>query len=154
MGTRLLRLLRYYGVKGFMKKAWEKTVVDSRRFRGERMGNPPVFPETDLLKLPETAEKTGQGGCPILYIVHWFFPEKQGGTERFVLTQAKEQLRRGNRVRVLTLTVDRSPTSRKTPDGFWVDSYEYQGVPVTAFCYERAPLGLYYKRIDDRETNR
>lgn len=143
-------LLRYYGVRGFAAKAWEKLAVDSRRFQGGDLGQPPVFPARSAAPAVPGDGPGEEGGGPltILYLTHYFFPERSGGTERFVLTQAAEQLRRGNRVQVLTLTVGLASQCRPVSAGMRACSYEYQGIPVTAFCYDRTPLGLYYKRIE------
>ena len=146
----ILKLLHYYGVRGFVAKAWEKLMVDPKRFRGSQLGKAPSFPEHKAEPFPvkDTDAASQTDPISILYLVHYFFPEKLGGTERFVLNQAKEQQRRGNQVCVLTLTVDGAQKCKPVSEGMRAYSYSYQGVPVTAFCYDRTPLGLYYKRIE------
>ncbi len=147
-----LDLLRYYGIIGFAQKAWEKLVVDPKRFSGRQLGEPPHFPHSEHPALPKPPKnESASEPKAILYLVHYFFPERSGGTERFVLTQAKEQLRRGNRVRVLTLTVEGAGRAEPGAGGMRQFSYEYEGIPVTAFCYAHTPVGLYYKRIDEQD---
>ena len=143
------KLFRFYGVHGFVSKAWAMLVVDSRRFRGNHLGKPPTFPRRSecCVTFGPVYEKVQEKHLSILYLTHYFFPEKSGGTERFVLTQAVEQQRRGNQVQILTLTVGLADQCQLVSEGMRACSYEYQGVPVTAFCYTHTPLGLYYKRI-------
>lgn len=144
---KLLSLLRYHGMAGFAAKAWEKVVVDRRRFRGGNLGtgmDVPARRQQDPLLPPDDGRP-----MTILYLTHYFFPEKSGGTERFVLTQALEQKRKGRTVHILTLSVSTECEKwEKTGEILWHD-YEYQGIPVTAFRYTKTPIGLYYKRIEE-----
>lgn len=140
-------MLRYHGLIGFFSKAWEKIIVDRIRFRGEDLGQAfaiPFHPTDQKILAPDDNRPLN-----ILYLVHYFFPERTGGTERFTLTQALEQQKKGRSVHILTLTVDGMKSCRDTTQGIRSYDYEYGGLPVTAFCYHKTPLGLYYKRIKE-----
>lgn len=153
----VIELLRYYGVRGFVAKAWEKIVIDPKRFRGNRLGDPPVFlseNKTDDAAQSSEPETRIRLAPPrtILYLVHHFFPETRGGTERFVFNQAKEQLKKGNNAQILTLVIKNADKCVPVTRGMKAYSYNYQDIPVTAFCYEKTPIGLYYKRIEENDV--
>lgn len=144
---KLLSLLRYHGMAGFAAKAWEKVMVDRRRFRGGNLGtgmDVPAYRQEDPPLPPDDGRP-----LTILYLVHYFFPEKSGGTERFVLTQALEQKRKGRAVHIVTLSVSTQCENWEKTGGILWKDYEYQGIPVTAFRYEKTPMGVYYKRIEE-----
>lgn len=69
----------------------------------------------------------------ILFILHQFFPEFHGGTERVALNMARMAQHAGHYVHVLACTVEPekcrgSSIGSRLPDGF---ESTYQGVPVT-----------------------
>ncbi len=130
----------------------EKLLVDPKRFSVNRVRTVPQFPPyNQTTRVPTT---DCQRSLTILYLLHYFYPSKKGGTERFTLNLAKEQLRIGNRPMVLVLEAN-EPMSIYTErcGGIVYRHYEYDGILCIAFRHRRAPLGLYYKdvRTDDEE---
>jgi glycosyltransferase involved in cell wall biosynthesis len=92
-----------------------------------------------------------------MYLIHYFYPSKKGGTERFTLNLAKEQKRLGNHPYVLVLDAN-EPKSVYTEEheGILYRYYEYDGIPCIGFRHKFAPYGLYYKNIrtDDVQMRR
>lgn len=136
---------QHFGTRMIISKAWEKFVVDRYRFRPNLIRTVPTFLDTyrdsAIPALASTRPLT------ICYLLHYFFPDKQGGTERFILNLAKEQQKLGNHVRVITLGKRRkSQYPYRTGHILWCE-FEYDGIPVTQFRYNRAPRGLYYDAI-------
>jgi glycosyltransferase involved in cell wall biosynthesis len=73
----------------------------------------------------------------ILLTVHQFFPEHASGTEVLTLSVAKELLRRGHRVIVLT----GFPQISLISDAQRFDTYEYDGLIVHRFRHAYVPMG-------------
>ena len=138
---------RYFGTPMMLSKAWERFVIDRHRFRS---GIDRVLPEfktaedvSDGAPFPLTAGKP----LTICYLIHCFYPDNRGGTERFILNLAKAQQAMGNRVQVITLGKRRADEySRRTANILW-EEFDYEGVPVAQLRYVRAPRGLYYDAI-------
>lgn len=88
-------------------------------------------------------------GKRILYLVHSFLPEKNGGTERFVLQLARNQQENG--IKPMIVTFSRKPRwrFRKNYKGILYETYYYQNIPVIAIRYQQISPGYMYKRIDD-----
>lgn len=128
-----------------LSKAWEKFVVDQYRFRGRMERAVPVFPYVPTV--PAEAKPRNGNSLSICYFLHYFFPDKLGGTERFVLTLAQEQQRLGNRVRVITLGKRPERQYEHRFGRILYTEFEFEGVPVTQMRYLRAPRGLYYDAI-------
>lgn len=149
---KICRYIRHYGLKSTIGLVREKLLVDPKRFSVDRVRTIPQFP------LRYQAATVPAADCKrplaILYLIHYFYPAKKGGTERFTLNLAKEQLRLGNRPTVLVLEAN-EPMSLYTErcGGIAYRYYEYEGLPCIAFRHRHAPLGLYYKdvRTDDSE---
>lgn len=140
---KMINSWQHFGTPMMISKAWEKFVVDEFRFRPNITR---LIPEFE--KYP-TKQIAGENLPParklnIIYLIHYFYPDKQGGTERFVLNLAKQQIQLGNTVRVITLG-KRAKSAYEQKDGkiLWTEFF-YEGVPVTQIRYERAPRGLYY----------
>ena len=89
-------LFDYYGIRGMAAKIWEKYVIDRKRFRAEGKTEVPYFPSCPNKELPASNRE----GEPlfIYYLVHYFYPSRQGGTERFVFNMARTQQEKGHRV--------------------------------------------------------
>ena len=69
----------------------------------------------------------------ILIVLHQFFPEFAGGTERVALNLARMAQRAGHHVRILACTVepDKSLAKPSMRDGLGMLETVYQGVPVS-----------------------
>ena len=73
----------------------------------------------------------------ILLTVHQFFPEYRSGTEVLTFGVARELLRRGHQVRVLT----GYPAREQMPDGLRFDRYAIEGIEVDRFHHAFVPMG-------------
>ena len=148
---KIFRYKKHYGTKSTVGLIYEKLVIDKRRFSPKRVRRMPSFNnEYNALPLPEASSSVRP--LNILYALHYFYPSKKGGTERFTLNLAKEQVRLGNLPTVLVLEANEpiSAYSEVCGDIFY-RYYEYDGIRCIGFRHRRAPLGLYYKavRLDD-----
>jgi len=152
--TKAYRSWRHFGTVMLLSKAWEKYVVDPHRFRGDCKRTIPHFPveishgETPIPHPPATPKK-----LTVCYFLHYFYPDKQGGTERFILNLAKGQQRMGNCVHVVTLgKQERGRYSCREGEILW-EEFTFENIPVTQIRYRRAPRGLYYDCIDPEEPH-
>lgn len=73
----------------------------------------------------------------ILLTVHQFYPDSAYGTETLTLDTARELIRRGNEVTIITGFHTKAPLR----DSERFDSYEYQGIHVERFYHHRVPMG-------------
>lgn len=142
---------RLFGTRMLISKAWEKFVIDPYRFRGGVVRNVPQFPECpNLGALPEPAGS--KAPLRICYLLHYFFPDKQGGTERFVLNLAKQQQTMGNHVCVITLGKRPIEEYPHRSGGIFCKELHVEGITVLQIRYRRAPRGLYYDEISPRDS--
>ena len=145
----IIRYLTQYGLRGTVGLVREKLLVDPKRFSPNKVRTLPSFPEGyesgEVAKNPPM-----RSGFTVLYLLHYFYPDKKGGTERFTLNIAKEALARGNTPKVLVLDAN-NPKSLYTErcGDILYRRYTYDGIECIGYRYEKAPLGLYYKRITD-----
>ena len=148
---KIFRYMRHYGITGTLGLIREKLLVDPKRFSPKIKRELPSFPEEYLSAAPNLSENDGKP-YTVLYLIHYFYPERKGGTERFTLNIAKEAERHGARPVVLVLDANESesryPYER---DGILYRFYEYDGIKCIGFRHKRAPLGLYYKRISGED---
>lgn len=150
---RIFRYMRQYGVKSTVGLVREKLLVDKKRFSVKKARTLPDFPkEYSRAVLPDI--EAPRSGLTVLYTLHYFYPDKKGGTERFTLNIAKEAEARGNKSKILVLDANRpiSDYTERCGDIFY-RYYDFDGIKCIGFRYKKAPLGLYYKRItlDDPE---
>ena len=150
---RIFRYMRQYGLKSTVGLVREKLLVDKKRFSVKKARSLPDFPnEYNHAGLPNINEV--RNGITVLYALHYFYPDKKGGTERFTLNIAKEAEARGNKPKILVLDANRpiSDYTERFGDIFY-RYYDFEGIKCIGFRYRKAPLGLYYKRIslDDPE---
>ena len=138
---------RLFGTAMMLAKAWEKFVIDRYRFRSGVKRTPTFFEKDEVKKNSPTDLPSKFVPLTICYLVHYFFPDKQGGTERFVENLAREQINLGNHVRVITLGKRRPREyTHQTGEIYW-EEFIYEGIPVTQIRYRRSPRGLYYDEI-------
>lgn len=142
-------LWRYYNLREFAGKAWEKYIVDRKRFGGVvSFASDISTAKCAQLRCKQVDVPAGAGPA-VCFLVHFFYPDKTGGTERFVFNLAKAKLARGGRVRVITLSVGSvGHYPNRTGNILWRD-YDYDGVPVTEYRYKKTPCGIYYKRMEE-----
>ena len=170
--SRIKRILTYienYGIRSAAALFFEKTIQDKRRFSGKAR----VVPSD--MKSPATIAQSGEdahlsesvstgssapantdvisslpslSGERILLLVHYFYPERSGGTERFTYNLARSLKARGAYVRVLVLDANLSKSAYTERCGdILLREYEYDGISCTGFRYDHSPKGLYYKNI-------
>ena len=100
---KIFRYMEHYGVKSTFGLIREKLLVDPKRFSAKKARRLPKFPtEYKKAELP-CPSQTEASNDNILYLIHYFYPAKKGGTERFTLNLAKEQIKRKNKATVLVL---------------------------------------------------
>lgn len=143
-------LFDYYGIRGMAAKVWEKYVIDRKRFRMEGKADVPYFPSCPDKELPAFNRE----GKPlfIYYLVHYFYPSRQGGTERFVLNMASEQQAQGHRVKVFTLGTEDCCKYPNSVGDMLFRTFFFQGIEVIEFRYRKTPFGLFYKRMVSDDT--
>lgn len=146
--NKLTNSWQHFGTRALLSKAWEKFVVDKYRFRTGLQRTVPQF--ADRATLPHDIEgtKADVASLHICFLIHYFFPDKSGGTERFVLNVAKEQQQLGNKVTVITLGKRPLNQYKENIGGIYYQRLDFEGVPVIQIRYKRAPRGLYYDAIN------
>ena len=83
---KIIRYLGHYGLKSTVGLVREKLQVDPKRFSVDHVRKIPYFPEAyQKATLPVCERCTS---LSVLYLIHYFYPSKQGGTERFTLYRA------------------------------------------------------------------
>ena len=85
----------------------------------------------------------------ILYVVHDFFPEFYGGTERYLLNLAKQIQRMGNSVTVLTYGIADTPDMFTQNGNILHRTYSYEGIPVICIRHKKVPPDHGYRISDD-----
>ena len=138
---KIFRYLGHYGIRSTVGLVREKLLVDPRRFRADKQRRVPQFEEAyPTAALPQSKAFSA---LSVLYLIHYFYPAKKGGTERFTLNLAKEQVKLGNRATVLVLEANEPLSIYPERCGeIYYRYYEYEGIPCIAFRHKRAPLGL------------
>ena len=148
----ILRYIRHYGLGSTAGLIWEKLAVDRGRFSPKIERTLPPMPK-DYIRAALPSADTEQKKVNVLYLIHYFYPKKKGGTERFTLNLAKEQARLGNRPTVLVLEANEPESIYTHKCGkILYRYYEYDGISCIGFRHKRAPLGLYYKAINLNDT--
>ncbi|MBR5817412.1 MAG: hypothetical protein IKY62_02080, partial [Clostridia bacterium] len=142
---RVLKYAKNYGLRSALGLAREKLVVDRKRFSPDIERKIPSFPK-EYNSPNLNFQNSDNSPYTVLYLVHYFYPERKGGTERFTLNIAKEAERRGAKPIVLVLDADSSENGYTGRHGdILYRYYDYDGIRCIGFRYKKAPLGLYYK---------
>lgn len=90
----------------------------------------------------------------ILFALHYFYPERRGGTERFTLNLAKSALSSGDLPIVLVLDANLPKKAYTERVGnMLLREYEYDGIRCIGFRHIKAPRGLYYKNITEADAD-
>ena len=147
----IFRYIEHYGLKSTFGLVREKLIVDPKRFSADKKRTLPKFPSG--YKRAELPEKNAGGeslSLTVMYLIHYFYPKKKGGTERFTLNLATEQKKMGNRPIVLVLEANEPADiyTHSFGENILYRSYEYEGIECIAFRHKKAPLGLYYKSVN------
>lgn len=147
----IFRYWRHYGTYSLVGHVWELLAINPYRFRAGYHRTVPQFPCQYIAPEMQTNEGKTQQKIKICYLIHYFYPAKRGGTERFVLNLAQQQQRLGNEVVVITLGNEFLSKYDKQLENMYYREYSYEGVPVMEIRHQKAPLGLYYKdmMVDD-----
>ena len=77
----------------------------------------------------------------IVYVVHQFYPENRGGTERFVLNLATSMQRSGHHADIVSYSLNKE-SSVPGGAGLLVRKYRYKALSVTATSHVRTPLEI------------
>ncbi len=150
---KIFRHIGHYGIRSTAGLVYEKLFTDPKRFSANKKRILPKFPIDYRHKQP-AKELFADRHLNILYLIHYFYPTKKGGTERFTLNLAKEQQLLGNDVTVLVLDANEPMSAYTENNGnIYYRRYIYEGVTCIGFRHKKAPSGLYYKnvRTDDTE---
>lgn len=159
--NKIWNLIKYYGVLEFCTKVFEKVIIDKKRFSSNIERKLPDFNYEENKNCREYLLLEGgkeSKGIPyskrrkIYYLIHCFYPYKQGGTERFLLNLAQEQQLRGYDVRIFTFSENAEKMYDFYDNGIYYKNYTYESVPVVEMRYKKTPKGMYYKEFLD-ETN-
>lgn len=152
----IIRYIGHYGLKSTFGLAREKLVVDPKRFSPDKKRSLPKFSVGYRKAEIAVAERAvSSEPLTVMYLIHYFYPKKKGGTERFTLNLAKAQMTMGNRPIVLVLEAN-EPASLYTDafeDNILYRYYEYEGIQCIAFRHKKAPLGLYYKNVNLKDSD-
>lgn len=137
----------HYGLRSTVGLVAEKLFIDPVRFSAKKKRTLPSFPEG--YKKAEIGESEKRDTpYTVLYALHYFYPLKKGGTERFTLNIAKEAVSRGNAAKVLVLEANEAESEYTGKLGnILYRYYEYEGIRCIGFRHKKAPLGLYYKCV-------
>lgn len=131
-------LVSTYGIQNVLAQGYEKKVINPRRY--QRI----VPPEETYL----AAETPSWRGAPpgsavrpwsVFFVVHTFFPDTGGGTERFVLQLAQNCTALGYRVRIFAYASRIKGAFPRSSAGILYAEDSYQGIPVVRFRHRRAP---------------
>jgi hypothetical protein len=93
---------KQYGTAGTFGLSFEKLLIDPRRFDVKALGLPMV-PVGQTVRVAQEEPTRQFEPWSLCYLIHYFYPEKRGGTERFILNLAHQQQMDGSRVLVVTL---------------------------------------------------
>lgn len=140
---------RQYGTQSLVGLVWEKLIIDSRRFSGRNKQTMPKFAKP---KVPPFFDDKSDKDKTLCYLIHYFYPTKKGGTERFTLNLAEASIRGGNRAFIITLGKLPLKEYLYRIGDIYYRTYEYKGVPVIEMRHRRAPAGLYYKNVDSADA--
>lgn len=147
---KIYRSWQQFGTVMVLSKIWEKYVVDRYRFRRSCMRTVPQFPAAAVFD--EVSVFSGKTkALTVCYLLHYFYPDKQGGTERFILNLAKCQQQLGNQVLIITLGKRTLESYHHREDEILWEEFEFEGLSITQIRYVRSPKGLYYDCIDPNE---
>ena len=145
---KIFSYINHYGFVSALALAYEKLFTDKKRFSsGKKGGN--RLPSGRSCGTPaERIDFASTIGKRVLYAVHYFYPERRGGTERFTLNLAKEHKRLGGESVVLVLDANLPLSAYPySYGGILYREYEYDGIRCIGFRHKKAPKGLYYKNV-------
>lgn len=154
--SRIFSYLRHYGVVSTFALAYEKLVVDKRRFSLKKSRKSAPREREYMPPMVDGMQPKGlmKKGLRILYAVHYFYPERRGGTERFTLNLAKSALSSGDIPTVLVLDANLPKKAYAERVGnMLLREYEHEGVRCIGFRHIKAPRGLYYKNITEADPD-
>ena len=147
----IFRYWRHYGTYSLIGHVWELVIINPYRFRLNYQRNIPTFSERNAFIRSTDSLPTIEKKLKICYLIHYFYPSKRGGTERFVLNIAKQQQQFGHDVLVITLGDLSLSKYDKYLNGIYYREYIYDGIPVVEIRHKKAPVGLYYKALYEND---
>lgn len=129
--------LETYGIRNVVGQAWEKLVLDPRRYaqvHGEDCM--PIAHSRSVFAAGDSAQQT------IFLFCHCYFPDSTGGTERFAENLASALLRAGNQVYILTYSARVHTAYPAQISGILYMEETINNIPVIRFRHQRAPVGI------------
>lgn len=143
----VIRYWKHYGTRSLLGHSWEIFIINPYRFRMGYQRKVPVFPQIYMDDLKMQQNIINKDKLNICYLIHYFYPAKHGGTERFVLNLAHQQQKLGNNPIVITLGNESLDQYDRKVGQIYYRTYYYEGVLVYEIRHKKAPLGIYYKEI-------
>lgn len=145
MWKKLAGLLSTYGIRNVLAQGYEKSVINPARYRQIRPAE-----ETASGAAPAGRRRPGGLGTfpsSLFFVVHTFFPDTWGGTERFVLQLAQACAALGCRVHIFAYAPRGRGAFPCRSGGILYAEDSYQGLSVVRFRHSHAPKGA-LKQID------
>ena len=125
---RAIKYVGQYGLKSAIGLAREKMIIDPKRFSPTVKRTVPSFPDDyNSPTLPESEPKARP--YTVLYLIHYFYPDRKGGTERFTLNLARGARERG--ATPIVLVLDASLSKKHYPHScgdILYRYFEYDGI--------------------------
>lgn len=144
----ILGLIDAYGVENFFYQSIEKTIMDRKRFAEKK-----TFVEFPKRSAKTIAPSESLKPKKIYYLTHCFFPESQGGTERFIYNIAKQQMGHSCQVKIFTYSTQTKKNYTKSLGNILYEQYFFQGIEVIKFRHKKAPKGILKDIIlDDQDV--
>lgn len=78
----------------------------------------------------------------IIFLVHQFYPEFHGGTEKIIFNNALMAQKNGFKVKVITYSFYNDSFYDHENMGIYSKEFAYQGIPVLAFKYKNQPVDI------------
>lgn len=147
MKTSFKKLKNYMGLfrwQTIISKLNERLFIDKKRFSISGDKTPPEFnfkghkQPYDLSKILDEFNNIKT----IYFLVHWFYPNHQGGTERFVLNMASSLKQKGFNVKVITFGVENKNLYKKASKNIIYRQFKFKNIDIIEYRYKKSPRGI------------
>ena len=157
MIKKMIELIKYWGIINLITKAYEKMILDPKRYDNIQYANNIETGEdnyenikqvssNDVIKIGDVELNKSE---TILYLTHQFYPLHQGGTEIFTKNIAIGMQSLGYKVIVVTLDYENKKEYTYNAGDIMYRTYKYESIDVIGFRYRKSPKGMLYKQLDD-----
>ena len=135
-----------YRLDDLLRRCWEKSVEERRRYRKKTLRATPILDYTQPSLPPQLDEATRKQS--ILFVVHRYWPSI-GGTEHFTQQLAEKFAKDGHSVMVLCHCDDIASTFEKEEEGILWREIAHKGVRIVEYRHKRPPKGLFTELLTD-----